>query len=35
MLSKCSTQYVSKFGKPAVATELEKVNPHPNSQEGQ
>ena len=27
--------YVSKFGKPAVVTGLEKVNPHPNSQEGQ
>ena len=35
MLSKWCTQYVSKYGRPIIATELEKVNPHPNSQEGQ
>ena len=32
---KCCTQYISKFGKPAVATGLEKVNFHSNPKEGQ
>ena len=35
MLLKCCTQYVTNLGNPAVATGLEKVNPHPSSQEGQ
>ena len=37
MLLKCCTQYISKIGKPSnfQATGLEKVNLHPNSQEGQ
>ena len=33
VLLKCCTQSVSKFRKPAVATGLEKVYPHPNFQE--
>ena len=32
---KCCTQYISKFGKPAVATGLENVNFHSNPKEGQ
>ena len=35
MLLKCCTQYVTNLGNPAVATGLEKLNPHPSSQEGQ
>ena len=35
MLRKCCTQYASKFGKPAVATRLEKVSFHSNLKERQ
>ena len=35
MLLKCCTQYVSKFGKLAVVTGLEKVNFHSNPKERQ
>ena len=31
---RCCIHYVSKSGNPAVATGLEKVKPHPSSQEG-
>ena len=31
---RCCIHYVSKSGNPAVATGLEKVNPHPSSQKG-
>ena len=34
MLLKCCTQYASKFGKPAVATGLEKVSFHPIPKKG-
>ena len=35
MPSKCCTHILANLENPAVATELEKVYPHPNPQEGQ